>query len=65
MSMCCSLCQGKNLEKFIDLGRQPLANKYPKSTDFEEEKFFPLEVFFLRYLQKCTARRNGPAGPHV
>ncbi|UWR87811.1 class I SAM-dependent methyltransferase [Phaeobacter inhibens] len=59
MSMCCSLCQGKNLEKFIDLGRQPLANKYPKSTDFEEEKFFPLEVFF------CATCKNVQLGEMV
>ncbi|WP_244918434.1 class I SAM-dependent methyltransferase [Phaeobacter gallaeciensis] len=59
MSMCCSLCQEENLVKFIDLGRQPLANKYPRPTDFEEEKFFSLEVFF------CVTCKNVQLGEMV
>lgn len=46
MSKCCSLCQAQSLHKFLDLGRQPLANKYPMPSAFKDELFFPLEVFF-------------------
>lgn len=46
--MPCVLCEGK-AEKVLDLGRQPLANKYPKVDEYALEEFFPLEAFF------CTA----------
>ena len=59
MSKCCSLCHGQILNKFLDLGRQPLANKYPKPSDFQEEKFFPLEVFF------CETCKNVQLGEMV
>jgi methylation protein EvaC len=42
----CSLCQSRALTRFLDLGRQPLANKYPRQEQFADERFFPLEVFF-------------------
>lgn len=32
--------------EFLNLGRQPLANKYPKKKDFKKEDFFPLGMFF-------------------
>ncbi len=43
--MKCNLC-GDKLNKFLDLGLQPLANKYPKKEDFDNESFFPLNVLF-------------------
>ncbi|MCJ8335043.1 MAG: class I SAM-dependent methyltransferase [Epibacterium sp.] len=46
MPQCCSLCKKQSLHKFLDLGQQPLANKYPKPSAFKDEKFFPLQVFF-------------------
>ena len=30
--MKCSLCKIENVKKVIDLGMQPLANKYPKNS---------------------------------
>ncbi|MFV1491621.1 class I SAM-dependent methyltransferase [Phaeobacter sp. JH18-32] len=59
MSMCCSLCQGARLNKFLDLGRQPLANKYPKPDEFDSERYFPLEVFF------CETCKNVQLGEMV
>lgn len=43
--MKCFLC-GSEAEQFLDLGKQPLANKYPKEDEFETEDFFPLTVYF-------------------
>jgi SAM-dependent methyltransferase len=44
--MKCSLCDRQNIARFLDLGKQPLANKYPTAEQFATEDFFPLEVFF-------------------
>src|SRR3989344_3296911 len=43
--MKCALCKSDAVQ-FLDLGKQPLANKYPKKEDFDAEDFFPLTVFF-------------------
>ena len=43
--MNCQLC-GAQAAQFLDLGQQPLANKYPTAAQFEAEEFFPLSVFF-------------------
>jgi methylation protein EvaC len=44
---------------FLDLGRQPLANKYPTQAQFESEDFFPLAVYF------CTNCKNVQLGTIV
>ena len=44
---------------FLDLGKQPLANKYPFKEDFAPEDFFPLQVFF------CTNCKNVQLGTTV
>src|SRR3989344_428709 len=44
-NMKCGLCHSKTIP-FLDLGQQPLANKYPKKEDFAKEDFFPLNVLF-------------------
>ncbi|MEK7509235.1 MAG: class I SAM-dependent methyltransferase [Patescibacteria group bacterium] len=44
--MHCRLCRHENTLEFLDLGKQPLANKYPKKEEFETEDFFPVKVFF-------------------
>src|SRR3989344_2705107 len=44
--MQCLLCRKDTLVEFLNLGSQPLANKYPKKEDFEKEDFFPLQVLF-------------------
>src|SRR3989344_5547552 len=44
--MKCALCLQDTSVSFLDLGKQPLANKYPREADFATEDFFPMEVFF-------------------
>lgn len=48
--MKCNLCFQSDLFCFLDLGKQPLANKYPFKKDFPKEDFFPLKVLFCK---KC------------
>lgn len=58
--MQCLLCKENKLTEFLDLGRQPLANKYPASeADFQTEDFFPLVCFF------CSNCRNVQLGTIV
>lgn len=41
----CKICKSKSLKDVINLGLQPLANKYPKNiADFTDEKFFPMSL---------------------
>ncbi len=44
--MKCSLCYQNKAVEFLDLGQQPLANKYPTKEQIAAEDFFPLKVFF-------------------
>lgn len=57
--MQCDLCRNDTAEMFLDLGKQPLANKYPKEADFASEDFFPMQVFF------CTTCKNVQLGTKV
>lgn len=57
--MQCALCFNSTSVSFLDLGKQPLANKYPRETEFAAEDFFPMEVFF------CTTCRNVQLGTIV
>ena len=43
--MQCGLCKSESAE-FLNLGSQPLANKYPTKEQFEKEDFFPLVTYF-------------------
>ena len=45
--------------EFLNLGKQPLANKYPTEAQFETEEFFPLAVFF------CPRCKNVQLGTMV
>ena len=58
-AMKCSLCGHDQLVEFLDLGRQPLANKYPRAADFATEDFFPLKVYF------CSRCKNVQLGTVV
>jgi len=44
--MNCHLCGHEHTVEFLNLGKQPLANKYPTEEQFNGEEFFPLEVYF-------------------
>jgi methylation protein EvaC len=57
--MKCYLCGHGAPLKFLDLGQQPLANKYPAESQFETEDFFPLAVFF------CSRCKNVQLGTMV
>ncbi len=58
--MKCYLCHSNKATLFLDLGKQPLANKYPQSEkEFKKEDFFPLKVFF------CTECKNVQLGTVV
>ena len=45
-TMKCRLCGEPAAIEFLNLGQQPLANKYPTQAEFAAEDFFPLQVFF-------------------
>jgi SAM-dependent methyltransferase len=57
--MQCRLCGEPGAVEFLNLGRQPLANKYPTEAEFAAEDFFPLQVFF------CPACKNVQLGTIV
>lgn len=43
------MCNSGETIEVLNLGNQPLANKYPRGEeDFQKEDFFPLAVFFCR-----------------
>lgn len=44
--MKCQLCGHDHLVEFLNLGKQPLANKYPTEAQFKTEDFFPLAMYF-------------------
>jgi len=50
------LCRAHTATEFLNLGSQPLANKYPTVSQFADEDFFPLAVFF------CTRCKNVQLG---
>ena len=63
--MKCHLCGHDRAVEFLDLGKQPLANKYPTQAQFDSEEFFPLQMFFCPRLQERPARNHGVARTHV
>jgi hypothetical protein len=45
----CRACDGRNLERFLELGPTPLANAFlPSPENFADEPSFPLDVYFCR-----------------
>jgi methylation protein EvaC len=57
--MKCDLCGFGDATEFLNLGRQPLANKYPTETQFASEEFFPLSIFF------CPSCKNVQLGTAI
>lgn len=57
--MQCDLCYKGNAVEFLNLGQQPLANKYPTKDQIGMEDFFPLSVFF------CTQCKNVQLGTKI
>ena len=58
-TMKCRLCGEPAAIEFLNLGQQPLANKYPTQVEFATEDFFPLQVFF------CPVCKNVQLGTIV
>ena len=58
-TMECRLCGEPAAIEFLNLGQQPLANKYPTQAEFAAEDFFPLQVFF------CPTCKNVQLGTIV
>lgn len=56
--MACQLCGHAPTVEFLNLGQQPLANKYPSAEQFATEEFFPLAVYFC---PKCKNVQLGTA----
>ena len=51
--MKCRICKSKQIVEVVNLGRQPLANKYPKNIrELKNEKKFNLSVLFCK---KCKS----------
>ena len=51
--MKCRICDSKKIYGVVDLGKQPLANKYPKNKkEIVKEKKFNLKIFFCT---RCKA----------
>ena len=47
--MKCRICHSKKIVEVIDLGKQPLANKYPKNKfEVKNEKKFSLKILFCK-----------------
>jgi SAM-dependent methyltransferase len=57
--MICLLCRNETAVEFLNLGTQPLANKYPTEDQFATEDFFPLAIYF------CTTCKNVQLGQIV
>jgi len=55
----CRLCSEPAAIEFLNLGQQPLANKYPTQAEFATEDFFPLQMFF------CSMCKNVQLGTIV
>jgi SAM-dependent methyltransferase len=46
----CRICNSHRLKKYLDLGKQPLANSFLKQENIKNEKKYPLELIFC---EKC------------
>lgn len=57
--MKCLLCHNDTAVEFLNLGNQPLANKYPTKDQFAIEDFFPLAIYF------CAVCKNVQLGTIV
>lgn len=56
--MICKICKKSKLSEILDLGKQPLANKYPAlKKDFELEKKFSLKLLFCNNCQLLQIKK--------
>ena len=56
--MKCRLCNSKNTSNFLNLGLQPLANKYPKNKkEINKERKFPMELLFCNNCSSAQIKK--------
>ncbi len=56
--MKCRICKSKEIIEVVDLGKQPLANKYPKNeVDIKKEKKFKLSVLFCKNCKAAQIKK--------
>ena len=57
--MKCKVCASRKIYEVIDLGRQPLANKYPKNKyEIIKEKKYNLKIFFCKKCKASQIKKN-------
>jgi len=44
----CEICKDANLVKFLELGNMPHAGSFPSEGQLDNEKLYPLEVYFCK-----------------
>tara|TARA_A100001011_G_scaffold32829_1_gene31505 strand:+ start:6205 stop:7389 length:1185 start_codon:yes stop_codon:yes gene_type:complete len=56
--MKCRVCKSKNTVEIFDLGKQPLANKYPKNIkEIKNEKKYQLSVYFCKNCKTAQIKK--------
>ena len=56
--MKCKICDSSKISEVLDLGKQPLANKYPKNlTQIKNEKKFSLKILFCKYCKSAQIKK--------
>tara|TARA_B100000963_G_scaffold361895_1_gene400626 strand:+ start:1215 stop:2396 length:1182 start_codon:yes stop_codon:yes gene_type:complete len=56
--MKCKICGSTNISQVVDLGKQPLANKYPRNKhEIIKEKKFNLKIFFCKRCKACQIKK--------
>ncbi|MDB2349789.1 class I SAM-dependent methyltransferase, partial [Alphaproteobacteria bacterium] len=56
--MKCKICDSSRISEVLDLGKQPLANKYPKDLkQIKSEKKFSLKILFCKYCKAAQIKK--------
>ena len=56
--MKCKICKSEKLSEIVDLGLQPLANKYPKNIQEKiKEKKYPLKIMFCNSCKSAQIKK--------
>jgi len=56
--MKCRVCKSEKITEILDLGMQPLANKYPKNkNEIKREKKYSLEIIFCRNCKSAQIKK--------
>ena len=56
--MKCKICKSNKIKEVINLGKQPLANKYPKNKlEIKKEKKYSLKILFCSNCKSCQTKK--------